>query len=386
MSRFRKVANGTWADERVRSLSEPAKLLWFYLLTGPEVTSLPGLIVIGRAGLAEALGWSPSKLDRHFAELTRTDEHSTPMAKADWRARVVWLPKGYKHNAPHNPNVVKAWKELWRAVPECSLKHEALLTLREFMSTLDQSFMTAFEWAVDRYDAVRRRYQVEVPDKSGGAPDIVTGLSAETNVVTNLDSSSEPSLARARTAPAPVTVPAVSKGVKGGLPASRPERVVDIGTPRATEFCHVFVETLAGAGWPRGDVREAWEIRALCDAINTHLRADGTAAGVLAEIRRAVTEWTRAYANATQFTSGWGARKFGEWLASGRKQAIAPGESRYSPPPPGSVTPPDKSRDLAPPPVPAERDRLPLETLLARQRGGATGMSAPTSPSDGGAS
>jgi len=220
MSRFRKVAAGTWGDERFRSLSEPAQRLWFYLLTGPEVTSLPGLIVVGRAGLAEALGWSPSKLDRCFAELERaTNEEGVPMAKADWRARLVWLPKGYRHNVPHNTNVILGWKELWRAVPECALKHEALIVLREFVATLGESFVTAFESAVDRYVAVRRRDQPQERAIAGGSKDNEAPMvDAVVSPSTSTSTAHPPTraCARAPAAPAPVTASSLfPEGVQG---------------------------------------------------------------------------------------------------------------------------------------------------------------------------
>ena len=59
MSRYRKVDQRMWADAKFLSLGDRAKLLWVYLLTGTSTTSLPGVIVAGRAQIAEHLGWSP---------------------------------------------------------------------------------------------------------------------------------------------------------------------------------------------------------------------------------------------------------------------------------------------------------------------------------------
>lgn len=111
----------------------------------------------------------------------------------------------------------------------------------------------------------------------------------------------------------------------------KPARVVDVGTARAQAACETFVLALADRGWTRGEVREPWERRALCDAINAHLRADGTAEGMLAELRRAVGDWATAKADAARFTSGWGARKFADWLAEGRE--VATGVRSVAPPP-----------------------------------------------------
>ena len=53
-----------WGDARFRALPHAgpdvvdAQRIWTYLLTCPESTSLPGLVCIGEAALAEAVGQS----------------------------------------------------------------------------------------------------------------------------------------------------------------------------------------------------------------------------------------------------------------------------------------------------------------------------------------
>ena len=116
-------------------------------------------------------------------------------------------------------------------------------------------------------------------------------------------------------------VPTGDTGSPSGFGASKLERVVDVGTARCEAVSDAFVATLAELGWARPGVRDRWERQTLCDAINAHLRADGSADGILAELARAVREWVAAYADASQFTSGWGARKFSEWLSAGRPRA-----------------------------------------------------------------
>lgn len=122
-ARYRKVFSEVYADDKFGELSpmQPSgQSLFLYLLTGPHCTSLPGVIVCGRAGLAEALGWSLEDFDRCFAELEQR-----AMVAADWKRRVIWLPNAIKHNRPENPNVVKSWAAHWREVPSCELKDRA---------------------------------------------------------------------------------------------------------------------------------------------------------------------------------------------------------------------------------------------------------------------
>ncbi len=64
---------------------------------------------------------------------------------------------------------------------------------------------------------------------------------------------------------------------------------------------------------------------------------------MLAELRRAVGEWVSAFAGRARFTSGWGARKFADWLAEGREVPV------------GAAAP--RAVALAPPPAPSEPER-----------------------------
>lgn len=320
MSRFRKVAAGTWGDQRFRSLSEPAQRLWLYLLTGNEVTSLPGLLVVGRAGLAEALSWSLSKLDRCFKELTDAkNDEGIPMAMADWKARVVWLPKGYKHNPPANPNVIFGWKDLWRAVPECDLKHEALLVLRAFVQTLGEKMIEAFNASVDRVDSARR-----LPTSQ---PPVITNDESSTVTGTVPSSLSEPlpepptrARAPARTAPAPA--PALSDP---GSPSQVGSPAVE--RPRLSRFEEPFwkgaytetvVETLGGP-WGFPDK----QLSGLRKAIETHC---GTLADADGWIRENVAAFVRATRAKAAIWSGFGPDGFLRWLNAER-----PNESRPSP-------------------------------------------------------
>lgn len=119
------------SDEKFRRLSRPqpnAQSLWQYLLSGPETTIIPGVIIGGRAGLAEALDWSLEGFDQAFQEIL-----DQGMARVDWRERLIWLPNGPKHNPPESPNVILSWAKFWPEVPGCSLKDEILQDLRDFV-------------------------------------------------------------------------------------------------------------------------------------------------------------------------------------------------------------------------------------------------------------
>jgi hypothetical protein len=85
---WRQISVRIWTDDKFRQLSQAAQILWFYLLTGPHTTGLPGLYATGKARLAEELHWTEETLLSSFNEIA-----ALGMANADWDARVVWLPR-----------------------------------------------------------------------------------------------------------------------------------------------------------------------------------------------------------------------------------------------------------------------------------------------------
>lgn len=144
-SRYRKVEVRTWGDEKFRELSPmppSGQGLWLFLICGPHTGPIPGLFRAGRAAMAEELGWEMEAFDKAFGEVLQQG-----MAKADFRARVVWVPKAIKHNRPESPNVVRSWASEFDLIPECSLKWEALAALRDCIYGLGESFAKAFDEA-----------------------------------------------------------------------------------------------------------------------------------------------------------------------------------------------------------------------------------------------
>ena len=142
MSRYRKIDTRMWGDVRFRELSSPdpsGKYLWMFLLTGPQTSNIPGLFRAGEMALAEELGWSLEGFRKAFAEPL-----SKGLVKADWNARVVWVPNAIKYNLPENPNVVKSWSSTWDEIPECALKIEAYERLKAFTEGLGEGFGKAF--------------------------------------------------------------------------------------------------------------------------------------------------------------------------------------------------------------------------------------------------
>ena len=139
MSRYRKIETKMWGDAKFRSFPQNTQYLWIYLLTNPETTSLPGLYSCGKMAMVESLGWSMESFLESFEELSRND-----MVKADWDARLIWIPKSIIYNRPQNPNVVKSWSAHWNDLPECPLKVEAYQAFKIRMESLGESYLKSF--------------------------------------------------------------------------------------------------------------------------------------------------------------------------------------------------------------------------------------------------
>jgi hypothetical protein len=142
MSRYRKIFVKMWADKKFRGLSAPGpngQTLWIFLLTGPLTSRIPGLFSAGEAGFAEIIGWPLEGFQKAFKEISQKG-----MAKVDWEARLIWIPKAIFYNQPENPNVIKGWKDTWDEMPECNLKLQVFQEIDSFMKRLGEVFVKAF--------------------------------------------------------------------------------------------------------------------------------------------------------------------------------------------------------------------------------------------------
>lgn len=141
--RYRKVEVKVWGDEKFRRLSPIPPCgqgLWLFLITGPHTGPIPGLFRAGRAAMAEELGWEVEAFDKAFSEALRQG-----MVEADFKSRVVWVPKAISHNRPESPNVVRSWRSEFDQIPECDLKRDAIEHLRAFVYGLGEGFAKAFD-------------------------------------------------------------------------------------------------------------------------------------------------------------------------------------------------------------------------------------------------
>lgn len=141
----------TWGDEKFRALSpiQPSgQALWLFLITGPHTGPIPGLFRAGRAAMSEELDWEVEAFDKAFAEV-----FAQGMVKADFKARVMWVPNAIKHNKPESPNVVRSWAAEFDLIPECVLKLEAFNALKGSIHALGEAYAKAFDETLGKASA-----------------------------------------------------------------------------------------------------------------------------------------------------------------------------------------------------------------------------------------
>lgn len=145
--RYRKVTTRMWNDGNFLALSPPrpsAQVLWFFLLTGPFSTPVPGVVVATLGGIADRLQWPSPATKRCWEEIAVRE-----MATADWARSLVWLPNALQHNKPESPNVAKSWRRYMdEHVPECVLRATIERTIVAELAQIEKNpkaFMEAFQ-------------------------------------------------------------------------------------------------------------------------------------------------------------------------------------------------------------------------------------------------
>ena len=72
------------------------------------------------------------------------------LVKADFQARLIFIPNAMKYNKPQSPNVVKSWSAHWDELPECALKSIAYHELKAFTKGLGDGFAKAFNETIGK--------------------------------------------------------------------------------------------------------------------------------------------------------------------------------------------------------------------------------------------
>lgn len=153
MARYRKIDPRIWNDAKFSALSDRAKLVFFMLLTHPNMTAI-GAMRGTAPGLAAELGWNLEAFAEAFREVL-----SKGMAEHDERACLIALPKFISYNPPESPNVVKAWVGALDLLPECDLKTRVVVRSKDYAEGLKDGFAKALPEAFAKSMPIQKQEQ-----------------------------------------------------------------------------------------------------------------------------------------------------------------------------------------------------------------------------------
>jgi hypothetical protein len=342
--RYSKVSRRMWNDEKFRALSAPApnaQTLFTRLLSGPELSNIPGLFSAWEAGLAQALRWPLEGFREAFAEVA-----GKGMAEADWDAGLVWVPNAIAYNRPESPNVVRSWRIVWDELPECALKRKAYEQLRTSLKGMGEAFRKAFDEACahpsPNQEQEQEQEQEQDPTARAGAhmrTCVREGVTQRRSLPANKPSPPTtappapptPTTASAPTpaaAPAPTATPDVAPTPFAPEPIPDPMTRSTARTDSETTRDGVFgmsgeafaegIRAVTRAPFTRLSRVEQQDLQRLLEAHAGDRRGEA----LLAWVRTTATEYARSVE--PRFAAGYRPRSCAQWLDAGRPRSNGP--------------------------------------------------------------
>lgn len=137
MARYRKIDPRIWNDAKFCSFSERGKLLFFYVLTHPNMTMI-GMLRATPEGLFSELGFDASACQADWQAVCEAGV--VQVAKQG----LIRLPNFLKYNEPESPSVVKSWASCFDLLPECDLLNDAKRDIESYLIQKGKSWIAAY--------------------------------------------------------------------------------------------------------------------------------------------------------------------------------------------------------------------------------------------------
>jgi len=109
---YGQVRTKFWTDGRVAKLSDDAKFMFLFMLTGPHTTAL-GCFRLPAGYVQEDLGWTAPRVSKGFEELL-----AKGLIKRDETTGWTLVTHFLRYNHPANPNQGKRLATLFEEIPE----------------------------------------------------------------------------------------------------------------------------------------------------------------------------------------------------------------------------------------------------------------------------
>lgn len=126
-----------WNQTRFRSLSDRAKLAYFFVASHPHWTSL-GALRATLPGLTAELGWKFRVGLAAFTELLQLG-----LLRYCDHAPLVWIRDFLLVNRPENVATLVAWRDVYQSLPECELRRHVADRVVELAASWGPEFQQA---------------------------------------------------------------------------------------------------------------------------------------------------------------------------------------------------------------------------------------------------
>jgi len=143
-SRYSRLKNRFWTDEKSASWDDATKLLALYLLSSPHI-NIVGCYVLPKGYICEDLGWSAQKLQKSFTKLQKDD-----FILYDGEVRLVLVKNYLKHNPIENPNQANAVLAVIKELPKSPLLDELKRLLEPFSKLFTEPLLQPLEEPFDK--------------------------------------------------------------------------------------------------------------------------------------------------------------------------------------------------------------------------------------------
>lgn len=328
---YRQLEPSRWDSPAFVAATDDAKLVYLRLATGPETTSLPGVVRVGPAALAEAMGWDVARCRAALAELA-----SGGLAEVDERTRLVWLPA--ERRPPANPNVATSWRRLLEELPESDLRQRLADALGLVTAEAPKASIPA-----KRNGSANRSRSGSGDRSPNGSPNPMPNQEQEQ------EQEQEPPDARARDGaepevtptqePRPAAPPAPELRADPPSPADAPPPAPRNATAAEDLRWRYGDAMRAALGGPWGFPADRYALPALEAALAAHGPPGSSPAERSAWLERTLREWVASQGPAgAGYASGWSPAAFGKWLNAQRpKRGPARGPRYAQAPDPGAT-------------------------------------------------
>jgi hypothetical protein len=144
MREWAKFVAGFWTSSSIQSLSDSAKLLAAYLISGPH-SNQAGVFRMPDGYVMADLGWDAERVSKGFAELSAKG-FANRCETTFW----VVVTKALKHTPPENPNQAKHVRALIEQMPDtATIKPLVLQAVTEFWRAAPAELMEALKKPFD---------------------------------------------------------------------------------------------------------------------------------------------------------------------------------------------------------------------------------------------